>query len=125
MFDAHILFYCYDNEQGDEFAVGTIGNKEDWCYRMNTWNRNDGVNHKYTVEEWDELEINSDLRGSVLAEVIPEDNEYVVNWVGEDNENSVRIKADKTIVWETNNTGKDSIPRWVNSLKKRLKELQS
>ena len=69
MFDAHILYYAYNNIDGDDFGVGYLNNKEQWVDRINSWNENDGNETRYTVEDWDELDCQLDFRGIELAEV--------------------------------------------------------
>lgn len=125
MFDAHIEYFCYNNVEGDEFQVGHLGNKDNWVSLMNGWNRNDGRKQKYTIEDWDDLDQDEDLRGCQLAEVIADEKDYVVSWATEEGINVIRISHKNGIVWEENNTGADSVPRWVNRLKNTIRDAQS
>jgi len=122
MFDAHIQYYSYNNLQGDDFGVGYLGNKEFWVHLMNGWNRNDDRKDRYHVADWDEFDCELDLRGCILAEVEPEDQEYLVTWLDNLGEYAVRIKQDGKLVWENEPEKVSSIPRWVNRLKNQLRE---
>lgn len=121
MFDAHIQYFCYNNLEGDDFEVGHLGNKESWVHLMNTWNRNDNIKTRYTVEEWDEL-TSDDLRGCVLAEVVPDDQDFVVTWYDELTESSAIIKRDGKIIRENSDLQTTSVPHWLSRLKKQLLE---
>jgi hypothetical protein len=117
MFDTHIQYFCYNNTEGDEFGVGHLGNKEFWLHLINSWNRNDGRKERVHLDDWDELDYSYDLRGCVLAEVVPDDQEYTVFWLDDqENENMVRITHDNKLVWENEPDKSSSIPRWVNRL---------
>lgn len=135
MFDAHILYYAYNNTEGDEFGVGYLGNKEFWVHLINGWNRNDNNKHRVKVEDWDELEPLSDLRGCELAEVEPDDDGYLITWIANPQspapnmvEEQIRVNSDWSMEWvhglKSVETGKaPSIPRWANRLKNQLREL--
>lgn len=122
VFEAHILYYAYDNVDGDDFGVGYIGNLEDWVERVNRWGRQDGTRHDFTVESWDEVTTDN-LRGCLLAEAEPDGEDYIVSI----NEAVYRIKSDNTVentpqLFDTK-TGKPvPVPRWVTRLKNAIKE---
>jgi hypothetical protein len=121
MFDANIQYYCYKNEADDDFGVGYLGNKEFWTDLINIWQRNDGNKHRYIVEEFEELSPIADMRGCLLAEIVPDGKDFVVSWVDEDNEFSLKIKHGNETVWENNPKENVSIPRWINRLKNQLR----
>lgn len=121
MFDAHILYYAYDNVQGDDFGVGYLGNKEFWVHVMNGWQRNDGIKHRYTIEEWDDLDCEYDFRGCILAEIVPDDGNYIVSWSDGSHDFSVIIDSKWNISWEDSINGGKRIPAWVNKLKSQIK----
>ena len=122
MFDAHILYYAYNNIDGDDFGVGYLNNKEQWVDRVNSWNENDGNKTRYTIEDWDDLDCQLDFRGIELAEVEPNGDNYLVTWFDKDNENCLEIDPKGEIVWQNNSTKSLSIPRWVKRLKNTMKE---
>ena len=121
MFEAHIMYYSYNNTQGDEFAVGYLNNKEDWIERINRWQSNDGFTTRFTAEQFEELEID-DLRGCELAEVEPNENGgHIVRW--SDGKADYSLNLDKK--GEVSFIGEDekptSVPRWIKRLAKALK----
>jgi hypothetical protein len=108
--------------EGDDFCIGLFGNKEFWVDIMNRWNRNDGIKEKYTVEDWDELDVKKDLRGCELAELEPDGKDTLVRWIEKDEENVMRISPKTGITWEENPQEKTSVPRWITRLKTAMKE---
>lgn len=122
MFDAHILYYSYNNAEGDDFCIGLFGNKQFWVDIMNRWNRNDGIKNKYTLEDWDDLDVKTDLRGCQLAEIEPDDKDILVRWVERGQENVMRITPKNVITWENNPQNKTSVPRWISRLKSVMRE---
>jgi hypothetical protein len=121
MFDSNILYYSYNNVEGDDFAVGYLGNKEYWVHLMNSWNRNDGRKDRYHPEDFDEFDTIFDLRGCVLAEIVPDHEDYVIFWANDTEEYEIRMDKDGKFSWESGDT-LPAVPRWVSSLKNRLKD---
>ncbi len=122
MFDAHILYYSYDNIEGDEYCIGLFGNKQFWINLINRWEISDGKKIKHTIEEWDELDTRKEFRGCQLAELEPDGKDYLVRWVEQDKENEMRISPKTGITWENNPQNKTSVPRWITRLKTAMKE---
>ena len=121
-FDAQIKYFSYTNEQGDDFAVGYLDNKEGWIERINRWQANDGFAHRFTTEDFEELE-SDDLRGAVLAVVEPVDAGWFVTWVDDkENEQMVEISHKYEISWKINNNKSDAIPQWLKRLKNTIRE---
>jgi hypothetical protein len=121
-FDNHILYYSYGNVQGDDFCIGLFGNKEFWSDIVNRWNRNDGIKTKFTAEDFEDFTCEDELRGCQLAELEPEDKDYLVRWFEKDEENVMRISPKTGITWEENPQEKTSVPRWITRLKTAMKE---
>jgi len=117
MFDAHILYYSYGNIEGDDFCIGLFGNKAFWADIVNRWNRNDGIKSSYTVESFDELDCEGELRGCQLAEIERDDKDILVRWDDRGEENAMRITSKNVITWENNPQNKTSVPRWISRLK--------
>lgn len=123
MFDAHLLYFAYNNIEGDEFGVGMIGNKEDWVRRINRWAVEDGNVGAFTVEDWDDLDFQNDFRGVELAEVEPVDVGWLVTWLNDrGDENVVEITHKFAISWKINPNKSDSIPQWLKRLKNTLRD---
>jgi len=121
MFDANILYYAYDNLDGDDFGVGYLSNKEAWIERVNSWGRNNGTRSDFTIDDFEELDA-TDLQGVLLAEVEPIDSDHLVTWVVGEDEFSVQIDKKGDIIWKNNSTKTTSVPRWLSRLKRTLKE---
>lgn len=131
MFDAHIQYYAYNNTKHDDFGVGYIGNKEFWVGIINRWNRNDNLaTKKVTLEDWDELDCETDFRGCQLAEITPDEDGYTVYVVygegAEATDETYRISKDYKIIFDENlkdaNGKSPSVPRWVSKLKNQLRD---
>lgn len=121
MFETNILYYAYDNEDGDDFGVGYLDNKEAWVSRVNSWGRQDGARHDFTAESWDKVH-QTNLRGCELAKVTPDNDGYLVTWADGDSENSMRINKKSEVSWVTNPKKVASVPRWVTRLKSAIRE---
>lgn len=125
MFEAHIKYYAYNNIEGDDFGVGRLGNKEFWVRQMNAWNESDGRKDRFLVENWDEFDVDQDMRGCQLAEVAPDDGDNLVTWSDKNKDNTVRISKKGEITWEENQSKLVTVPRWVNRLKTTLRSDES
>lgn len=122
MFDAHILFYAYNNLEDDDFGVGYLGNKQEWVERINRWNRNDNIDTEYTIEEWDELDCESDFRGCQLAEIEPDENGgYIVTYVDKNDEIVLHFDKSWKIVEDSLTQKVPSVPKWTARLKNTMK----
>ncbi len=119
---SNILYYSYGNVEGDDYCIGLFGDKQSWINRINGWKVQDGLKVKHTVEEWGELDLNTDFRGCQLAELGPDDKDYLVRWVEKDEENVMRISLKTGITWEENPQQKTSVPKWVSRLKSAMKD---
>lgn len=120
-FDKHIQYYAYTNYEGDDFGVGYLDTKEGWIDRVNRWQANDGFDHRFIVEDFEELEL-VDLRGIMLAEVEPIDKDYLVTWADYDDELCIRITSKSEFIWEKNPKNSTSIPQWLKRLKNTIRE---
>lgn len=120
-FDANYKYYAYDNYEGDDFGVGYLSTKAEWIDRINTWQANDGFDHRFTVEDFEELELD-DLRGILLADVEPIDKDYLVTWAVYDDEFSILITAKNEFIWQQNPKKSDAIPQWLKRLKNTVRE---
>jgi hypothetical protein len=121
VFDTNILYYAYDNTDGDDFGVGYLDNKQTWVERVNTWGRQDGARHDFKLDDFHELDYGN-LRGCKLAEVVPDEQTFLVTWLVDKNENSIRIDHKGDFIWENNPSKSSSIPKWVHRLKRTIKE---
>jgi len=115
------MYFAYDNLEGDEFGVGYLSTKTDWVDRTNSWGRQDGNRHDFTEKSWDSI-YPTNLRGCVLAKVESDNSAFLVTWKADNKENTVRISNKGEFSWENNSAKSSSIPRWMNRLKKAIKE---
>lgn len=120
-FDAHIKYFSYNNVEGDDFAVGYLSTKQEWIDRINQWQSNDGFATRFTVEDFEELEID-DLRGVMLAVVEPIGDDHLVSWFDNEDESSIIITAKNEFVWEQNQRNSTAIPQWLKRLKNTIRE---
>lgn len=121
MFDANIMFYAYDNAEGDDFGVGYLGNKQWWTDIVNRWGKQDGKRHDFKLDDFHDIPADS-LRSCQLAEVVRDEQTFLVTWFIGQARNSVRMNHKGEFSWENNPTKNPSVPRWINRLKRAIKE---
>lgn len=70
------LFKAVGNTQGDSFGVFDddeqkvyrVMSQQDWIDQFNSWQEADGYEHRYKLDDWDNLD-DWDRRGVILEEV--------------------------------------------------------
>lgn len=118
-FYSNILYYSYDNEQGDSFGTDRLYDRAGWIEQLNDWQEVDEAEHRYNIYEWEELD-SFDFRGAMLAEVEANDDGWSVSW-GEESSAFINSKGD--ISFENGIRDLQSI-KWIYNLQKELLKLK-